>query len=260
MTDVTVTNRRADSSANEDLTKLARHGADTFGYKANLRIRPCWARRARAWHRAQAPTSPAGGRVTHGQWPTCGCCRDGLTVPRSIRGLGDGVDVLGRDGYAVAPPSAITICPKHPDVACGTRYAWMPLVRRLAPLPAWIPQHLQDRQRRPWDRHADDLARENATAPSPRNRRVRHPRRYALAALRGETDRVATAVVGIRHDMLNYAAWRLAPHLHDGTLTESEIRTALTRAADACGLTGDDGARSVHTTITAALRSGGRSL
>ena len=38
MTDVTVTNRRADSSANENLTQLARHGADAFGYKANLRI------------------------------------------------------------------------------------------------------------------------------------------------------------------------------------------------------------------------------
>jgi AhpD family alkylhydroperoxidase len=38
MTEVTVTNRRVDSSANADLTKLARHGADTFGYKANLRI------------------------------------------------------------------------------------------------------------------------------------------------------------------------------------------------------------------------------
>ena len=38
MTDVTVTNRRADSSASEDLTKLARLGADAFGYKANLRI------------------------------------------------------------------------------------------------------------------------------------------------------------------------------------------------------------------------------
>jgi len=38
MTDVTVSNRRADSSANDDLAKLARHGADTFGYKANLRI------------------------------------------------------------------------------------------------------------------------------------------------------------------------------------------------------------------------------
>ena len=38
MTDVTLTNRRVDSSANEDLTTLARHGADAFGYKATLRI------------------------------------------------------------------------------------------------------------------------------------------------------------------------------------------------------------------------------
>ena len=38
MTEVTVTNRRADSSANQDLTRLARHGADSFGYQANLRI------------------------------------------------------------------------------------------------------------------------------------------------------------------------------------------------------------------------------
>jgi hypothetical protein len=48
MTDVTVTNRRADSSANEDLTQLARHGADTFGYKANLRIDRKLAQRAGA--------------------------------------------------------------------------------------------------------------------------------------------------------------------------------------------------------------------
>ncbi|MEV1328522.1 carboxymuconolactone decarboxylase family protein [Micromonospora costi] len=40
MTDVTITNRRADSSANEDLAALARHGADAFGYKAQLRIDP----------------------------------------------------------------------------------------------------------------------------------------------------------------------------------------------------------------------------
>ena len=38
MTDVAVTNRRTDSSTNEDLSKLARHGADAFGYTANLRI------------------------------------------------------------------------------------------------------------------------------------------------------------------------------------------------------------------------------
>jgi AhpD family alkylhydroperoxidase len=38
MSDVPFTLRRADTSANEDLAKLARHGADTFGYKAHLRI------------------------------------------------------------------------------------------------------------------------------------------------------------------------------------------------------------------------------
>jgi AhpD family alkylhydroperoxidase len=38
MTDVFVTNRRADSSANKDLARLARDGADAFGYKAHLRI------------------------------------------------------------------------------------------------------------------------------------------------------------------------------------------------------------------------------
>jgi AhpD family alkylhydroperoxidase len=36
--DVSITNRRCDSSANEDLTKLARHGADAFGYTARLSI------------------------------------------------------------------------------------------------------------------------------------------------------------------------------------------------------------------------------
>lgn len=35
---MTFINRRADSSANENLTTLARHGADTFGYKARLSI------------------------------------------------------------------------------------------------------------------------------------------------------------------------------------------------------------------------------
>src|ERR1700745_631298 len=38
MTDVTVTNHRADSWAKAALPRLARLGADAFGYKANLRI------------------------------------------------------------------------------------------------------------------------------------------------------------------------------------------------------------------------------
>jgi hypothetical protein len=182
----------------------------------------------------------------------------GLAVPRSIRGLGDGIDVLGNDGYAIAPPSAITNCPKphQPDDRCDTTYTWTPTTRRLALLPAWIPQQLEHRAARAaCDRNTVPQA---AHTRRPSSRRVRHPHRYALAALRGETGRVATAPAGQRNDALNYAAWRLAQHIHDGTLTESQVRDALARAADACGLTEDDGARTVHTTITSALRSGGR--
>ncbi|MFW6690660.1 carboxymuconolactone decarboxylase family protein [Streptomyces sp. MAR4 CNX-425] len=38
MTESTITNRRADSSANGALAGLARQGADAFGYKASLRV------------------------------------------------------------------------------------------------------------------------------------------------------------------------------------------------------------------------------
>jgi hypothetical protein len=190
---------------------------------------------------------------------------DGMLVPRSIRGLGDGVDLLGSDGYAIAPPSTIAICPKHrdADTTCGTTYTWTPRTRHLAPLPAWIPQHLDNRRQIRSDRTGDSTRERPPAAkaqPSRQHRQVRHARRYALAALRGETERVAAAEAGRRNDTLNCAAWRLARHLHDGALTEAEIRNALANAADTCGLTADDGARTVHTTITSALRSGGRSL
>jgi hypothetical protein len=186
-----------------------------------------------------------------------------LVVPRSIRGLGAGIDVLGNDGYAIAPPSTITICPKPHQAGdrCDTDYTWTPATRHLAPLPAWIPQRLEDRARlaeRPACDTKTNPRISNTRQPITSPQRVRHPRRYALAALRGETQRLSHAPAGQRNDTLNYAAWRLARHLHDGTLTEPEIRDALARAADACGLTADDGARVVHTTITSALRSGGR--
>jgi AhpD family alkylhydroperoxidase len=38
MTDVTITTKRVDSSSSEGLTRLARYGADTFGYRAELGI------------------------------------------------------------------------------------------------------------------------------------------------------------------------------------------------------------------------------
>jgi hypothetical protein len=215
-----------------------------------------------AKHHADTDTHTATATTPHGRhhWYRL---PDGLAVPRSIRGLGDGVDLLGSDGYAIAPPSRITVCRKHrhAQASCGTRYVWTPDTRRLAPLPDWIAQHLNDRRQRAIERRATiEPARQHGPRRSDRRRSIRHPRHYALAALRGETDRVRHAAAGKRNDTLNYAAWRLAPHLEDGMLTEREVRDALARAADACGLTADDGARAVQTTITSALRSGGRSL
>ena len=92
-----------------------------------------------------------------------------MLVPRSIRGLGDGIDLLGSDGYAIAPPSTITTCPKHhgTHATCGTTYTWTPRTRRLAPLPAWIPRHL-DNQRHAARDLLDDSTRERPPAATTR--------------------------------------------------------------------------------------------
>jgi hypothetical protein len=218
----------------------------------------------RTWRRLineNADVRTAAAQTPHGRhhWfrlPT------GLSVPRSIRGLGDGVDVLGNDGYAIAPPSAITCCSKshRPDDACGHRYSWSGPTTRLAPLPDWVPRILDDRRHRGTGHTATDTTPGNPPGtPHHRVRRshrqVRHPRRYAVAALRGEAQRVASAPAGQRNDALNYAAWRLAEHLEHGALTHDEIATALANAADGCGLTDDDGARAVRNTINSGLRS-----
>lgn len=187
-----------------------------------------------------------------------------LSVPRSIRGLGDGIDVLGDNGYAIAPPSRITSCtkPHASSDRCTDRYLCTGSTRRLEPLPPWVPERLAERR-------ATELA-SNARPREPSDVRhdvggdgsIRHPRSYAFAALRGEADRVATARPGARNDALNYAAWRLAPHIDTGAIDELEVRHALAHAAHRCELAEDDGARALNVTIhcspqprTASLRT-----
>jgi hypothetical protein len=188
----------------------------------------------------------------------------GIHVARAIRGLGNGIDLLGNGGYAIAPPSAITACPKlhDDDNRCAPGYTWTPTTRHLAQLPEWIPVCLRhraehaapDRAARP----VDAGIREPHDAGSPTHtRQVRYPRRYALAALRGEADRLAKTPPGNRNDTLFLAVRRIRHHVRAGVLTEHEVRHALTAAADASGHTADDGVRTVRNTITSALRSGG---
>jgi hypothetical protein len=192
---------------------------------------------------------------------------DGLTVPRSIRGLGDGIDLLGDDGYAIAPPSSITAaCTKlhNTDDRCTTGYTWTPTTRRLAELPAWIPEQLEHRLTAGGaesdvnaDRSITNCCAAISSSPpgaaAADGACVQHPRRYALAALEGEAERVARAQRGARNDTLNVAAWRLRRHVQAGALSEREVRDALAQAADQCGHATDDGRHTVERTITSAL-------
>jgi hypothetical protein len=86
-----------------------------------------------------------------------------------------------------------------------------------------------------------------------------HPTGYALAALRGETQRVRTALPGQHNAMLCRAAYALGQLVGAHLLTEATARTELTNAAQAlisadCDCT----PREIARVITAGLTAGAR--
>jgi Bifunctional DNA primase/polymerase, N-terminal len=80
-------------------------------------------------------------------------------------------------------------------------------------------------------------------------------RNYAVGALYQAVRRVGAAGKGTRNDTLNAETYALARFVLTGALGESEVRDALYAAAQASGLTGDDGARSALMTIDSGLKS-----
>lgn len=77
---------------------------------------------------------------------------------------------------------------------------------------------------------------------------------YALAALRGEVERVRAAQEGERNDTLNRAAFSLGQLVADGQLDADEVADELTEAAEEAGLM----ARETRATIRSGLRGGAR--
>jgi Bifunctional DNA primase/polymerase, N-terminal len=172
------------------------------------------------------------------------------------------VDVRGEGGYVILPPS------KRAD---GRAYTWgtsRPVLKD--DLPAKAPPALLDCILRSgkWAREPSsrDTGQQQKTHRRPSLRLVRSAdgagnrtvERYAAAALEKEIRDVEQASRGGRNNRLNLAALRLGGLVGAGALDEDDVRAKLEAAAEANGLTKEDGVRAVRKTIESGLGDGKR--
>jgi len=136
----------------------------------------------------------------------------------------------------VAPPSR---------QACGRPYRW-PRGPVPSPLPA-CPPALAELLARP------AVGAGPAVEPTPPVG-IRHPDRYADAALAAAAIRVSSAVVGTRNDTLNRAAFALGRLVGAGLIDEGSVRRELAAAARHAGLGRAETLRTIRSGLTAGRR------
>ena len=151
------------------------------------------------------------------------------------RGLGKGLDVRGKGGYVIAPPSV------HADT--GKPYRWKDPSQAIAPLPEWIAERLEK------PKPAADVV---ALRPTPASEVTPRERAYGEAALSSEAQAVRTAPEGERNESLNASAFSLGQLVGSGHLSEAEVRVELEAAAKAVGLDDSEIAR----TLSSGLEKG----
>lgn len=160
----------------------------------------------------------------------------GTTVPNSAGRLGEGLDVRGDGGYAVAPPSRHTTY---------RRYRWIVVdgvvgeERSLPSMPGWLVDLVTIRE-------------EADTEPQPVCLRTEDVSAYGLAALQQEAGAVAQAPVGQRNHQLNRAAFKIGQLVGAGVVQEPIAVEALVAA----GLAAGPGERKIRSTVRRAIRAG----
>jgi hypothetical protein len=155
-------------------------------------------------------------------------------VRNSTGRVGPLIDIRADGGYVIGAGSRIG------DRAYVTRGDFLPLT---LPLPPWIARLLADSPALP----------AGAAPPLPLPDGPRG-RAYALAALREETNRVATARPGTRNDTLNRAAFSLGQLVAAHLLPPLPVMTALADAAACAGLPDDEARRTIRSGMAAGAK------
>ena len=153
---------------------------------------------------------------------------DGTEARNSVSELGDNLDIRGKRGYGIAPPSVSGKGEYVSVIDAPPNYP-----------PEWLADWLVERQRK---RNERLLARPKGSRgrqlPAEMSPRARG---YIHNALADAVKRVSEAPDGQRNNILNKESWGLFTRFGViGLLDPGEIATALKSAAHACGLKGEE--------------------
>jgi len=163
------------------------------------------------------------------------------TTDRCVRnraGFAPGLDIRGDGGFVVAPPSVV-------GDGC---YRWLVPPSRQGPpeAPQWLLDLAAPQPPPPSQTRYTGLAVAGNGGLA----------RYVAAAVVGEAQKVETAPPGRRNQTLFQAAANLGELVGAGVLRSEIAETALSLAAEVCGLTLDDGRQAVTSTIASGMRRG----
>lgn len=206
---------------------LDQHHPDADGIEAFQRL--CEQREVE-WPRTLTVRTSSGGCHLYYRAPA------GRPLGNSAGRLAPGIDTRGpgkgnHGGYVVGPGSIV-----------GDRQYEVTRDVPVQPLPDWITDILDP----PRPVHTPGRAGPMPKAGGP----------YAAAALRNSIERLLGAQPGSRNDSLNATAYSLGRLVGAGILDATTVTTALERAAEAIGLTAEDGPRQTAATIRSGLTTG----
>jgi len=164
-----------------------------------------------------------------------------------LKGLG--INVRGNGGYVIAPPS------RRAD---GRAYEIAePLdIFNVADAPEWLYDLILTKPAREAQPELSISRRAAQAVQPPALLNAGSRRRYAEAALRGETQAVASAPPGQRNHQLNTSAFKLGTLVAAGELAEHDVAQAMYQASVTNGAVSEHGQRPIIATINSGLGSG----